>query len=177
MGTVTLDAWIRDVWTRDMRLSDLWTGTHVDWGTCGLRDIGLMKVEIWVVGLVNMGHEDVGTPRCSKGTGVKGLPRKQSYLPGKSPMAAYEQYEVYKSLHWTYSILRFSWYNRQAYISGQTMDTGTCQLLLTSSFWSPNVSESTTPQFHMSMIPHVLKSTLSPSPHPQVHTSQSHIAP
>ena len=58
-----------------------------------------------------------------------------------------------------------SWYNRQADISGQTMDTGTCQVLLTSSFH--------TLQFHTYLIPHVPKSTLSPSPHPQVQMSPS----
>lgn len=43
-------------------------------------------------------------------------------------------------------------YNRQAGISGRTMDAGSCHVLLTNSFWeppNPRVStESTTPQFH-----------------------------
>lgn len=58
-------------------------------------------------------------------------------------------------------------YNRQAGISGRTMDAGSCHVLLTNSFWeppSPRVStDSTTPQLHTSTIPHVTKTTSSNS--------------
>ena len=60
--------------------------------------------------------------------------RKQSYLPGKSSIAAHDVFNSFKTpCIETILYPEFSWSNRQANMSGQTMDAENHQLLLTSS--------------------------------------------